>query len=106
MDVTFPDEISFPLRQRLTLHGAVADRALPVPAVAEDTWELVEDRHEFTVEANGSEWEENAPRFTGVERVEQILALDAGLPEHDDELTAPEPGTAFEEVDPPSTRRP
>ena len=40
MDVTFPDEIPFPLRQRLALHGAVADRALPVPAIAEDTWDL------------------------------------------------------------------
>ena len=32
-DIDFPEIVSYPLRQRLMVHGAVADRTLPVPGV-------------------------------------------------------------------------
>ena len=31
IDVNFPEIVSYPLRQRLMVHGAVADRTLPAP---------------------------------------------------------------------------
>jgi len=35
-DVVFPEVPTFPLKQRLALHGAVADRSLPGPAIGDD----------------------------------------------------------------------
>ena len=34
IDIDFPENVSYPLRQRLMVHGAVADRTLPAPGVA------------------------------------------------------------------------
>ena len=49
IDINFPEIVSYPLRQRLMVHGAVADRTLPAPGVAaeEDGWALAEE-HERT----------------------------------------------------------
>ena len=63
-DIDFPEIVSYPLRQRLMVHGAVADRTLPVPCVAteEDGWALAEEREDIQDEvvfADGA-WNENA----------------------------------------------
>ena len=48
-DSDFPEIVSYPLRQRLMVHGVVADPTLPVPGVAteEDGWALAEEREDI-----------------------------------------------------------
>ena len=48
-DIDFPEIVSSPLRQRLMVHGAVADRTLPVLGVAieEDGCALAEEREDI-----------------------------------------------------------
>ena len=39
-EVTFPDRVTFPFKQRLTLQGAIRDANVPEPRVSEDDdWE-------------------------------------------------------------------
>ena len=49
IDIDFPEIISYPLRQRLMVHGAVADRTLPALGVAaeEDGWTLAEEHEDI-----------------------------------------------------------
>ena len=66
-DIIFPDRVAFPLKARLTLHGAIEDKTLPEPHVVDDgeAWEVVEDTSEFeqvAVFADG-QLGENAARF-------------------------------------------
>ena len=35
-DVVFPEHVTFPLKQRLAIHGATVDKSLPAPHVTED----------------------------------------------------------------------
>ena len=44
-DAIFPEVVSFPLGQRLKLHGAFEDMALPSPHISDDTerWSVVTD---------------------------------------------------------------
>ena len=34
-DIVFPEVVSFPLKQRLALHGALMDKSLPEPMISE-----------------------------------------------------------------------
>ena len=79
-DVIFPEVVSFPLRQRLTLNGAFEDTILHAPHVIdgqEDRGVIVdagteeEDLLQFDGICN-----ENAPRFRRTNTVEIMLAID------------------------------
>ena len=78
-DIDFPEIVSYSLRQRLMVHGAVADRTLPVPGVAtEDGWALAEEREDIQDEvvfADGA-WNENAAVFEQKYSLDTVLALD------------------------------
>ena len=49
IDIDFPEIVSYTLRQRLMVHGAVADRTLPAPGVAakKDGWTLAEEHEDI-----------------------------------------------------------
>ena len=68
IDIDFPEIVSYALRQRLMVHGAVADRTLPDPGVAaeEDGWTPAEEHEDIQDDvafADGA-WNENAAVFT------------------------------------------
>ena len=44
-DVIFPEVCSFPVQQRLTLHGAYEDTTLPAPMVTDEAeqWAVIEE---------------------------------------------------------------
>ena len=90
-DIVFPDIITFPLKQRLALHGALADKSLPEPLVSDDaeSWELAEDRSaiEDEVDYFDGKWKENAAKFETSTPLEHILALE---PDTQDAEDAPE----------------
>ena len=83
-DVVFPESISFPLRQRLALSGAMLDSAAPGPLVrgdAEETWEPElsdDDGHNEEDEDDDGRMNENEPQLRA-ESVEMAMSLD---PEH------------------------
>ena len=81
MNIDFPEIVSYPLRQRLMVHGAVADRTLPAPGVAaeEDGWTLAEEHEDIQDDvafADGA-WNENAAVFEYKDPLDTVLALDA-----------------------------
>ena len=81
IDIDFPETVSYPLRQGLMVHGAVADRTLPAPGVAaeEDGWTLTEEHEDIqddVVFADGA-WNENAAVFEYKDPLDTVLALDA-----------------------------
>ena len=92
IDIDFPEIVSYPLRQRLMVHGAVADRTLPDPGVAAEEDGLTqaeeyEDIHDDVAFVDG-DWNENdLDRFplvmdTPVYRVpqfEQFMMTHGGL---------------------------
>ena len=75
-DIVFPKEVSFPLRQKLTIQGAFSDTTMPQP-LADIPGADAEDDHQWRVaideteEQDGVEplayadgqWGENAPRY-------------------------------------------
>ena len=78
-DIDFPEIVSYPLRQRLRVHGAIADRTLPVPGVAteEDGWALAEESEDIQDEvvfADGA-WNENAAVFELKDSLDTIADL-------------------------------
>ena len=105
-DIIFPERVSFPLKARLMLHGAVEDKTLPEPHVTDDgeSWEVVEDRSQFeevAVFADGHN-RENAASFEREATVAYILVLE---PDGDDsdcedvELAEVEPEEGFPPID-------
>ena len=79
-DVIFPEVVSFPLRQRLTLHGAFEDTILPAPHVTDEkeNWGVIVDagtEEEDLLQFDGI-CKENAPRFRRTKTVEIMLAID------------------------------
>ena len=90
IDIDFPEIVSYPLRQRLMVHGAVADRTLPAPGVAaeEDGWTLAEEHEDIQDDvafADGA-WNENAAVFEQKDPLDTVLALDADDAVPDDEV--------------------
>ena len=78
--VTFPEVISFPFRQRLTLNGAFEDPTLPAPHVIDekDDWGVivdtgVEDGDLLQFEGICNQ---NSPQFRRTTTVEIILVID------------------------------
>ena len=99
IDIDFPEIVSYPLRQRLTVHGAVADRTLPAPGVAaeEDGWTPVEEHEDIqddVVFADGA-WNENAVVLEQKDPLDAVLALDADAPP-DDEMVKEAEAAAVE----------
>ena len=78
IDIDFPEIVSYPLRQRLMVHGAVADRTLPAPGVAaeEDGWTLAEE-HERTSRITWSSQMAPGTKRCCVRAKRPVLALDA-----------------------------
>ena len=79
-DVIFPEVVSFPLRQRLTLNGAFEDTILPAPHVTDEKedWGVIVDagtEEEDLLQFDGI-CNENAPRFRRTKTVEIMLAID------------------------------
>ena len=102
IDTDFPEIVSYPLRQRLTVHGAVADRTLPVPGVAteEDGWALAEEREDIQDEvvfADGA-WNENAAVFELKDYLDTVLTLDVDDAVTDDEVVKEAEAAAVERV--------
>ena len=101
-DIDFPESVSYPLRQRLMVQGAVADRTLPVPGVAteEEGWALAEE-HEYiqdeVVFADGA-WNENAAVFELKDSLDTVLALDVDDAVTDEEVVKEAETAAVERV--------
>ena len=101
-DIDFPEIVSYPLRQRLMVHGPVADRTLPVPGVAteEDDWELAEEREDIQDEvvlADGA-WNENFAVFELKDSLDTMLALDVDDAVTDNEVVKEADSAAVERV--------
>ena len=82
------------------VHGAVADRTLPVPGVAteEDGWaEEREDIQDVVVFADGA-WNENAAVFELKDSLDTVLALDIDDAETDDEVVKEAEAAAVERM--------
>ena len=66
-DLVFPEIVSFPLRQRLTLQGSfVQDANLPEPFVSDDAegWEpITGEAGDADIDEYDGMLEENAPRY-------------------------------------------
>ena len=81
IDIDFPEIVSYPLRQRLMVHGAFADRTLPAPGVAaeEDGWTLAEEHENIQddVAFVDGDWNKNAAVFEQKYPLDSVLALDA-----------------------------
>ena len=100
IDIVFPEIVSDPLRQRLMVHGAVADRTLPVPGVAteEDGSALAEEREDIQDEVDFADgaWNENAAVFEQKDTLDTVLALDADDAVPDDEVVKEAEAAAVE----------
>ena len=99
-DIDFPAIVSYPLRQRLMVHGAGADRTLPVPGVAteEDGWTQAEEHEDIQDDvafADGA-WNENAAVFEQKDPLDTVLALDADDAVPDDEVVKEAEAAAVE----------
>ena len=101
-DVTFPEVVSFPFKQRVMLHGAFEDAALPAPHVSNDTKKLevvAEEGADVLLEYDGL-LNENARRFKKTRTIEIIMAIDPDTaPEEvespeDEQIAFEEPGGA------------
>ena len=88
-DVTFPEIVTFPLKQRLTLNGALEDMILLAPQVSDDIkcWDVVTEEagSDDILEYDGLK-NENASRFrkTKIKAVELMMALDRDSGSNDD----------------------
>jgi len=89
-DVIFPDTVSFPLKQRLMIHGAASDRSLPEPQVNvdADSWEMTEDNQpvDDIDAAYDGMWKDNAANFEASAPLECVLALE---PDDQEEVEPP-----------------
>ena len=84
------------------VHGAVADRTLPVPGVAteEDGWALAEESEDIqdgVVFADGA-WNENAAVFELKDSLDTVLALDVDDAVTDDEVVKEAEAASVERV--------
>ena len=79
IDINFPEVVSYPLRQRLMVHGAVAD---------EDGWTLAEEHEDIQddVVFEDSAWNENAAVFELKDPLDTVLAMDADDAAPDDDV--------------------
>ena len=102
-DIVFPDIITFPLKQRLALHGALADKSLPEPLVSDEaeSWELAEDRSaiEDEVDYFDGKWKENAAKFETSTPLEHILALEPDTQDAEDAPEEAAESTEFAAID-------
>ena len=105
-DIVFPERVSFPLKARLAIHGALEDKTLPVPHIIDDDegWEVVEDLSQFEAVAVFADGQcgENAASFETTTEVGYVLALESdgnGTEEEDIELAEEEGAEGFPEVD-------
>ena len=80
-DIVFPERVSFPLKARPAIHGALEDKTLPVPHVIDDDegWEVVEDLSQFEAVAVFADGQcgENAASFETETEVGYVLALES-----------------------------
>ena len=94
-DLVFPDKVTFPLRQRLSLAGAYADITLPSPGIkeGEETWEIEcggssTDDDALPAIKDGF-WAENAPILQHDDSLAMALALEGeGEGESQEEIDA------------------
>ena len=92
-DVVFPETITFPLKERLSLHGAGVDRTLPAPRINDDGgWSMAEEKEDDVMEEDfyDGAWEENGPVFEKADSLQEILVLDPDVPQEDADA-CPEP---------------
>ena len=101
-DIDFPETVSYPLRQRLMVQGAVADRTLPVPGVAteEDGWAVAEEHEDIQDEVVFADfsWNENSAVFELKDSLDTVLALDVDDAVTDDEVVKEAETAAVERV--------
>ena len=94
-DFVFPETVSFPSKQPLTLHGAFEDVSLLAPYVSDDTetWDvLTEEIGSADVLEYDGRVNDNALRFKKTKTVEIAMALDTDSGSVDDaQLEADEP---------------
>ena len=100
IDIDFPEIVSYPLQQKLMVHGAVAHRTLPAPGVAAEQggWTLAEEYEDIqddVVFADGA-WNENAVVFEQKDPLDTVLALDADDVVPDDEVVKEAEAAAVE----------
>ena len=78
-DIVFPELVSFPLKQRLTLHGAIKDADLPEPAIVDndEEWRTLESEFsgEDCIEHSEGVLAENAPNLIQGD-IHEAVALD------------------------------
>ena len=106
-DIVFPEHISFPLKARLAIHGALEDRTLPVPHALDDgggSWEVMEDTSQFDEVAvfEDGQCGENAASFEKETDVGYVLALESdgdGTDGQDIDIAAEEGAEGFPAVD-------
>ena len=88
-DVIFPEVVSFPFQQRLTLNAAFEGTTLPAPLITDETkkWGVIakDDVDEDDLLNFDGVWNENAPKFQRTKTVEIMLALDPHNAPNEDE---------------------
>ena len=104
-DVVFPETTSFPLKERLALHGACRDRTLSAPHVADDDvgWNVVKlsDREMEDLGHQGYAWKDSRPVFAKSNALQDVLMMHPDV-EHSDRTlgSIEESGASFEAVSP------
>jgi hypothetical protein len=79
----------FPLKQRLTMHGALADANVPSPNVTDDgeEWGVLEDQGDDIAEVDMDGYlVENTTRVVRDVNLVEIMALDPDVDEDNPEL--------------------
>ena len=96
--IIFPDVVSFPLKQRLAIHGAVVDKTLPAPQISDeaDHWQLSEDTSllEDIPYVDGS-WGENAAKFDKSVPLAEVLAMEPDVENEDDPVAKDDQSDAY-----------
>ena len=80
-DLIFPEVCSFPLQQRLTLHGAYEDTTLLAPMVTDETehWAVIEEGGDDDLLRYDGICNENAPKFRKTKVIEVMMAIDPDI---------------------------
>lgn len=94
-EITFPEVISFPLRQRLNLGGVIEDANAPSPAVADEAAGEVEGWNIIESDVSGPESPEHVEGF--MQENKPLYKITCSL----DEMLAIDPLTSHPEIDDP-----
>ncbi|CAK0824602.1 unnamed protein product, partial [Prorocentrum cordatum] len=103
VDVVFPEDVTFPIKQRLAIHGAVVDKTLPMPRAFDDSGscEILEEKGDVDTEAEFFDGmgKENAAKFDSSVPLGHVLALEPDTHGDEVQLEVVAPAGDFKPVD-------